>query len=147
MVPRFSPLTAQDISAALQLIEAFYQEDTPDPIERNTLQQRVERLIANTDYGGIWLINLDHKPIGYVVVCMTFSIQYGRDAVLDELYVQPEYRGKGIGSAAVQFAEAYCREKGCEAIHLEVYAGNPAVDLYRRLGYTEHDSTWMTKWF
>jgi ribosomal protein S18 acetylase RimI-like enzyme len=47
----------------------------------------------------------------------------------------------------MEFVEARARELGVNAIHLEVDRGNdPALGLYRRTGYVDHDRHLMTKW-
>jgi N-acetylglutamate synthase len=59
-------------------------------------------------------------------------------AVLTDLTVEPQVRGRGIGGAVV---EALCRRAKAEratAVALQVLADNPARRLYRRLGFSNH---------
>jgi ribosomal protein S18 acetylase RimI-like enzyme len=50
--------------------------------------------------------------------------------------VKPELRGKGVGSALINFAADSARERGLTALLLDVSATNPrAENLYRRLGF------------
>ena len=59
-------------------------------------------------------------------------------AVLTDLTVEPQVRGRGIGGAVV---EALCRRAKAEratAVALQVLADNPARRLYRRLGFSDH---------
>ena len=59
----------------------------------------------------------------------------GRDALIDELYVRPESRGRGLGRAGIEHA-AVCRAAGAGAIRLEVDDTNPdAPRLYDRMGF------------
>jgi len=56
-------------------------------------------------------------------------------------------RRRGFGRHAIYFLEEQAREMGVNAIHLEVDRGNePASELYRRVGYQDHDRFLMTKW-
>lgn len=84
---------------------------------------------------------------GYIVLTLSFSFEYhGKDAFIDELYVEPRYRRQGIGRRAVEFVEQRARELGAQAIQLEVGAGNdPALGLYRRTSYEDHRRRLMTK--
>jgi len=80
---------------------------------------------------------------------MTFdySLEYrGKGAWLDELFVKPAFRGKGIGSEALEFFENTAREQVVSVIHLEVNHGNPALELYRKLGFEDHPRYLMSKW-
>ncbi|MGE3954300.1 MAG: GNAT family N-acetyltransferase [Parachlamydiales bacterium] len=52
--------------------------------------------------------------------------------------VGKEFRGKGVGGVLLDHLERLAKEGfGQEMLHLELYEGNPAIRLYRRLGYLE----------
>ncbi len=54
------------------------------------------------------------------------------------IIVDEEHRGKGVGTLLLRDLEKLAKEKfRIELLHLEVYKGNPAVNLYRRSGYVE----------
>jgi GNAT superfamily N-acetyltransferase len=62
----------------------------------------------------------------------------GKSAWLDELYVLPEKRGRGIGTALVEEVIARCRASGCAAIDLEVdQEHQDAERLYSRHGFKQ----------
>jgi ribosomal protein S18 acetylase RimI-like enzyme len=86
--------------------------------------------------------------VGFVVLTFSYSLEFhGRDAFVDELYVRPSHRRRGLGAAALRLSEAACREHGVHALHLEVDGANdPARALYRRWGFDEHARHLMTKW-
>jgi GNAT superfamily N-acetyltransferase len=85
--------------------------------------------------------------IGYLVLSFDFSLEYGgKNAWIDELFVQREFRGKGVGSKALDFAVQIAREYGARVLHVEVNRGNPAIDLYRRSGFEDHDRYLLSKW-
>lgn len=59
-----------------------------------------------------------------------------------ELYVYPEYRGKGIGSVLMQILEDYFRSKDCKVILLNIFAPNTeSHDFYISKGYADRDIT------
>jgi diamine N-acetyltransferase len=99
-------------------------------------------------FGGVWMLCEENKPVGYIILTVGFSFEFhGHDAFIDELYVDATYRRRGHGRKAVRFIEEKARERGVNAIHLEVDRGNdPAFELYRRAGYRDHDRYLMTKW-
>lgn len=54
------------------------------------------------------------------------------------IIVDEKVRGKGIGRALLEGLEKLARDGfSLESLHLEVYEGNPAIRLYRRMGYHE----------
>jgi len=57
-----------------------------------------------------------------------------RSADIQSVYVVPEFRGQGVGSALVQAAADHALELG--AGHVTVHSGRKAVPVYERLGFT-----------
>jgi ribosomal protein S18 acetylase RimI-like enzyme len=54
-----------------------------------------------------------------------------------DVEIDEAWRDRGIGSAAMQFAEQHARDRGCVDIGLNVMADNRARRLYESLGYEE----------
>jgi RimJ/RimL family protein N-acetyltransferase len=58
---------------------------------------------------------------------------------LFSIVVDEKYRNKGVGTAMIQELIRLGKSKfGIEILHLEVYDGNPAINLYKRLGFVEY---------
>ena len=79
--------------------------------------------------------------VGFV----TFEVEsgvYEQDltrGLVENVYVVPERRGEGIGSALLAAAENRLRERGCDAFFLEILAANgSARRFYREAGYEPH---------
>ncbi|MEM6890395.1 MAG: GNAT family N-acetyltransferase [Pseudomonadota bacterium] len=96
-------------------------------------------LLEGNPHGAIYLIGPGRAPIGYVVVTFGWSIEFGGlDGFVDEIYVRPKVRGRGIASEVLQSLPKALAEAGLKALHLEV--DRDAKDthrLYRRAGFTE----------
>jgi ribosomal protein S18 acetylase RimI-like enzyme len=107
-----------------------------------------DQFVGDSPYGRAWLIAEGERPVGYVVLTVSFSFEYrGCDAYIDELYIAEEHRGRGIGRRAMEFVETVARELGVNAMHLEVSRDNEAaLELYRRIGYVDHGRYLMAKW-
>ena len=82
---------------------------------------------------------------GDLVGFVTFEVEsgvYEQDAtrgLVENVFVVPERRGEGVGSALLAAAEARLRERGCGAFFLEVLAANEdARRFYREAGYEPH---------
>lgn len=68
-----------------------------------------------------------------------------RHAHIFLIYVMPNHRRRGIGTALVSHAEAWARARGDRQIGLQVFTSNqPALRLYQTLGY-QTQSLWMVK--
>ncbi len=59
-----------------------------------------------------------------------------RLAKLYKLYLLPELKGKGYGSALINAVIARCEQSGCDQLCLSVNRGNPAVAFYQRQGFS-----------
>lgn len=141
------PVGDGEVSTLLGLMRAL-QEDDPwsVPFEDSRVRGAVEKLLAHPEYGRVWLVREDGRTVGYAVMSFDYSLEYGgRNAWVDEIFIAKEARGRGLGERVLEFVEAAAREEGVTAIHLEVNPGNKAIDLYRRLGFEEHERYPMTK--
>jgi ribosomal protein S18 acetylase RimI-like enzyme len=121
--------------------------DAGDALDVEASRRAMLELIGDEALGRFFVFEEEGAIAGYIVIGFGFTLEFGgRDAFVDELYVAPEARGRGIGSAALQIAEDACRGAGIRALHLEVAHENPrARALYERAGYAAHERSLMTK--
>lgn len=99
-------------------------------------------LLGKQDFGAVFMIREGELVAGYIALCKGFSIEFGGyDAFIDEFYLSPEFRGRGIGKAALEAIVSPARELGIGALHLEVARDNSrAQRLYRDAGFAARDS-------
>ena len=146
---RFELARPEHRDIVLGMMRALEDAD-PGPTPFDEVQRRAifDRFVRDSTYGKAWLIVCEEKYVGYVVLTVSFSFEYrGYDAFIDELYIAKEYRRQGLGQLAMEFVEVAAAELGVNAIHLEVTHGNdPAIGLYRRIGYASNERFLMTKW-
>lgn len=76
------------------------------------------------------VISADGQPAGLLQLLMVDGALEIRD-----LQVAPEHRGVGIGSWAVAQAKSMAASRGIGRLRLRVFADNPAMRLYTRLGF------------
>lgn len=80
------------------------------------------------------------EPLGHLWIGVLRQMS-GTLYVFD-LEIREDARGRGIGRAAMVFAEHRARALGCRNVALHVFGGNTgAIDLYRSLGYQVIDLT------
>ena len=83
----------------------------------------------------VWVVEHGDHLAGSLVL---LTRKGARAARIYSVIVLPEMRGQGLAAKLVLIAEAEARERGLNAVMLEVRADNaPARALYRKLGYTE----------
>ncbi len=141
--------TLQDEPELLRMMRLLdEQESALIKFDETALSAAFRQFLALPAFGGIWILCEGNQTVGYVVLTVGFSFEFrGHDAFIDELYIDAAYRRRGYGRRALAFAEERAREMGVNAIHLEVdHGNNPALELYRRTGYKDHDRFLMTKW-
>jgi ribosomal protein S18 acetylase RimI-like enzyme len=141
------PATPADLEAVLALHQAFFSEDGY-PFREEESRANLARLLGDPGLGRLWVMDDGGEVIGYLLLAFGFSLEFrGRDAFVDELYVAPGQRGRGLGTRALSLAAEACRDLGVRALHLEVERNKEsAQELYRRAGFVDHDRYLMTKW-
>jgi GNAT superfamily N-acetyltransferase len=144
-------------------VRAIFQPVTPDNLSRLLLFQSrlyaseaiafhpaaapaAEWLLSHPEAGAMWLIEAEGQPAGYLVLTVCVSLEFhGRFALLDELYIDQPFRGRSLGSQAVEFAAQWARSQGMRALRLEVAHDNAAaLALYRQSGFRSHGRDLIT---
>ena len=135
------------IAALLPLMKDFYASERLQ-YDADRLRRLLLQLIGNQDLGRLILFEESGKLVGYMVIGFGFSLEFhGRDCFVDEFYVAPHYRSRGIGQAAVEFAARICRSAGIKAVHLEAdHINVRGHEFYKRLGFRDHPRHLMTLW-
>jgi GNAT superfamily N-acetyltransferase len=78
----------------------------------------------------------ENQPAGFAFYFFNYSTWKGRPGLyLEDLFVQPEFRGLGIGRALLEKVAAVAVEKDCPRLQWEVLDWNtPAIEFYRAMG-------------
>ncbi|NAY90680.1 GNAT family N-acetyltransferase [Muricauda sp. JGD-17] len=77
-----------------------------------------------------------NEPIGFMQLYKTFSsVSLQSFYILNDLYVNPEYRKRGVGEALLNSAKTFCSEQNAKGLALETAKDNPAQHLYERMGW------------
>jgi GNAT superfamily N-acetyltransferase len=130
--------TANDAAAVAQLLHDFnseYEDYTPGVA---VLTERLGELLAD---GAIAVLLAGDPPTGFALLRLRPSLwAKAADAYLEELYVIPEQRRKGIGRALLEASIEAAREAG--ANHFELTTGETDTEaraLYENRGFTNHE--------
>lgn len=138
---------ANDIDLLITMMRQFYLLEQI-PFQEDIARSALTTLVKDPALGWITLPMLEDTPAGYAVITYGFSLEFhGRFALLDELFIRAEYRGKGIGKQILQSLIQRCRGRGIAALRLEVDHENPrAQALYQKSGFQAHQRAIMTLW-
>ena len=143
--PDFRLATPADAELLLDVMRDYYAFDGHH-YEREKARVALLGLLNNPAFGLAWLILDSATPVGYIVICYGYSLEYlGQDAFIDELYVIESYRGRGWGKKTMEFVREQTHQQNIRAIHLEVVRRNTnALHFYHKIGFKDHDHHLMT---
>lgn len=79
---------------------------------------------------------VDDTPVGFALYFYNFSTFLGKRGIyLEDIFVEPEHRGHGIGSALLKRLARIAEEQNCGRMEWSVLTWNqPSIDFYHRLG-------------
>jgi aminoglycoside 6'-N-acetyltransferase I len=123
---------------AFYLLERFFREEgfgTPAEAMRSSLRT----MLVNPN-SAVFVARQEGNAVGVATVTTSVGIEYGRSAELDDLYVLPEARGRGIAGTMIEAVCSWCRGEGVTAVLVTVTqegeANHQLLDYYRRRGFT-----------
>jgi GNAT superfamily N-acetyltransferase len=136
----------EDRDRVASFMAEFYAE-SGYTLDREPAVAALVRLIEDESLGRLWLILHSGEAVGYIAVTLGFSLEYcGRDAFVDDFYIQAPFRGSGLGTRVLEAVEPECRTLGIRALHLEAERSNRAGQaLYRRRGFRDNDRQLLSK--
>lgn len=139
--PEITPATEEDAPLILWFIKELAEyERLPHEVvaTEESLRSSLfgERSAAEVLFG-----RLDGEPAGFALFFHSFSTFLGRPGIyLEDLYVRPEFRGRGVGKALLFYLAGLARERGCGRLEWSVLDWNEsAIGFYRSLGAVPMD--------
>jgi ribosomal protein S18 acetylase RimI-like enzyme len=129
----FRPATGADVSKVAALVNAAYGHYVerlgmlPCPMTDDYVQVITNQQVTVAESHG--------TIVGVIVLTVDAEV-----FLVDNVAVDPSYRGKGLGRALLEFAEAEARQAGFDSIYLYTHEKmTENVALYSRIGYVEYD--------
>ena len=130
------PAKIQEVGEVLQLIQdlATY-ERAPEQVEArqedllNTIFARDPRVFCD-------LVEVDGQIAGMAIWFLSYSTWQAKHGIyLEDLFIKPEYRGRGYGKTLLKHLAKICDEKGYGRLQWWVLDWNsPAIEFYKSLG-------------
>lgn len=133
--------TPDDLPLIVELIQALADYErlrhechaTPELLER--------ALFGARPHAEVLVAEVDGASAGFALFFHNFSTFLARPGIyLEDLFVRPQFRGKGIGRALLQRLAVLARERECGRLEWAVLDWNtPAIGFYRKLGAVPQD--------
>lgn len=132
-------IVPSDKSELLKIMVEFYSSPallhhTPE----TTLSKVIDDCVSDLPYIDGYVCVDGGIIAGYTMLSVGYSTEYGGISVMiEDIYIRPELRGKGVGSAFLRFIENAYRDTAVR-LRLEVEQNNTnAIEVYKRNGYSE----------
>jgi GNAT superfamily N-acetyltransferase len=133
---RIVPAREEDVPVVLGLIKGLAEYEKLAHEVVATENDLRESLFGSRPVAEVVLAYAGDLPIGFALFFHNFSTFLGRRGLyLEDLFVVPEWRGRGIGRRLLAHLARMAVERGCGRVEWAVLDWNePAVGFYRRLG-------------
>ena len=126
-----------DSEIVLDMMRRFY--NSPALITNGSEEifaANVENILSGSTCAEGFVFVDAKKIIGYGIIARGYSTEFGGECIwLEDIFIEAEYRGRGIGSKFIQYVKARYPDK---ILRLETEHDNAdALKLYKRLGFKE----------
>ena len=128
--------TPDDVPQILRFVRELAEfEREPDAVEA-TEPMLEEALFAERPAAEALIAEVDGTPVAFALFFHNFSTWTGkRGLYLEDLYVTPEARGTGVGTALLRHLAGIALDRGCGRFEWAVLDWNePAIKFYRAMG-------------
>ena len=131
------PIETADRRDYLEMCREFYSGDAVlHPVPEGYFKRTFDMLMESDVYASAYLMEEDGQKAGYALLAKSWSQEAGGPVIwIEELYIRPQFQGRGYGTAFFRFLE---RELGGQVarLRLEYEPDNlRGAALYRRLGF------------
>lgn len=140
-------LEEKDLDLVRSMMKVFYASDAlllhpSDAVQERTLKAAVAGGPYVTGYG----FETEQGLAGYGIVTHSFSTEAGGICLwIEDIYIKPEFRGQGMGTAFLRFVEENAGE-GTVRLRLEAEPENEkAISVYQNAGYSVLGYTQLVK--
>ena len=140
------PAQLADVRIVHQFIRSYYEFDDI-PFEGKIIRAGLLTLLRSKSAGQAFVICLASKPIGYAILTYGFDLEFGGTvALMTDLYLEPGYRGLGVGKKTILFLQKFCQRLRIRVLELQVERQNKSAhSFYQALGFIAHDRIPMSK--
>jgi GNAT superfamily N-acetyltransferase len=130
------PTTQEDISTLFELVKALAEYENLSHAVTGNEELLREHLFGSRPYAEAVLAEYRGQPAGFALFFYNYSTFLTKPGIyLEDLFVLPEYRRYGIGTALLSYLAQHAIAKGCGRMEWSVLDWNePAIAFYKRMG-------------
>lgn len=130
------PATLEDVPRVLELIEALADYEKLRDQCQATVTDLERHLFGEKPRAEVVLAEWEGRVVGFALFFHTFSTFLAKPGIyLEDLFVEPELRGKGIGKALLRHLARLALVRGCGRLEWSVLDWNePSIRFYESLG-------------
>lgn len=143
-------LATRDHEKQVDTLVAAFHKEAGIALDDAARQKGILPLLDGIPHGVLYLIGPARAPIGYIMISFGWSLEFGgMDGVIEQIYVRPGVRKRGMASEVLQTLPRALSGAGLKALHLEVArAPQGGQALYAKAGFTARpDHMLMTRRF
>lgn len=128
---------ATDVPRLLALVRRYWEFEGIGGFDALRIELLLQQLTAPRAPGEIWVAAEAGQLRGYLILVHVLSLEHqGLMAEIDEFFVEPQLRSRGVGAALLAAAESALRARGCVRVQLQLAHGNVAArQFYERRGF------------
>lgn len=144
MIRKIQP---KDREAFIALGRAFYHSEAVlSPIPEEHFARTFDEVLSGNPYADALMVEWEGQAVGYAILALTWSNEAGGMVLwLEELYILPDFQGRGLGKEFFAYVEEQYAQKALR-FRLEVTEDNTgAIRLYNKLGYQDFNYRQMIK--
>lgn len=143
---RFRLANSRDIDALVRMVNRYYAFEGI-AFDNREVHSGLVALLRDASLGRAWLIECDASLAGYVILTFGYDHEVGgRTGLITDLYLEPQFRKRGLGKEIMTFVESRARSFGLSAVELQASRDNKVAQrLYKTLGYMSFDRIPMVK--
>lgn len=135
------PATAADVPDIAALIRALadYEKLSHEVVlDEATLR---DQLFGPRPFAEVLMAEADGRPVGFALFFHNYSTFLAKPGIyLEDVFVMPEYRGRGLGKGLLIALAKLAAERGCGRLEWAVLDWNePSIQFYKSLGAVPKD--------
>ncbi len=135
------PATEKEVPIILNFVRELAEYEKLLDEAKATEADLRESLFGEKKYAEVLIGYFEEKPVAFLLYFHNFSTFVGRPGIyMEDLYVQPKMRGKGLGKELIRYLAGIAKERKCGRIEWAVLNWNePAIQMYKKLNATPMD--------
>ncbi len=125
----------EDVPLILEFVKGIARFENLSHLVTATEETLAEAMFGKRPYAEVFFAELEGVPVGFTVFFHNFSTFAGKPGLyIEDIFVKPKFRGKGIGKAMFLHCVKLAKERNCGRMEWAVLDWNPAKEFYEHLG-------------